>query len=368
MALAGCGASAATPVPARTTSATRVLPAGAPALHVSGNRLVSATGTRVVLRGVDRSGTEFECVQGNGIFDGPSDQASITAMRRWHINAVRVPLNEACWRGQSYVDAAYAGPSYRRAIEAYVKLLTSNGMVVIVDLHWTDGRYTGPGSDCSSARAVCQKPMPDLSAIGFWTSVARAFKGNDAVIFDLFNEPYPESADHGNENEGWRCWLYGGRCAGISYRVAGMQSLVNAVRSTGAGNVIMLGGLAWANDLTQWLSYLPADPDRDLVASWHSYNFNACSVRSCWTSQVAPVIARLPVIAGEIGERGCGDTYIPDVAEWLDSQSASYLAWSWDVAYGSCASGSGLISSYNGTPTVRGAGYQALLQSLSAAG
>jgi endoglucanase len=362
MAPAGCSVSSATPLPARAASALP-FPVAAPALHVSGNELVSAVGSRVILRGVDRSGTEFECVQGHGIFDGPSDQASITAMRTWHINAVRVPLNEACWDAAAYVDAAYAGPAYQHAIEAYVKLLNSNGMVAILDLHWTDGSYTGPGSQCSSARAECQKPMPDTSAIRFWKSVAGAFKGHDAVIFDLFNEPYPEIADHGNETEGWQCWLHGGNCAGIGYRVAGMQSLVNAVRSTGADNVIMLGGLAWANDLTQWLSHMPSDPDHDLVASWHSYSFNACSARSCWTSQVAPVVARVPVIAGEIGERGCGDAYLRDVAAWLDSQSTGYLAWSWDVAHGSCAGGSGLISSYNGTPTARGAGYRALLGS-----
>jgi endoglucanase len=340
------------------------LPAGAPQLHVSGNKLVSASGARVILRGVNRSGTEFKCVQGRGIFNGPNDQASITAMRTWDINAVRVPLNEACWDGESYVDAAYAGPTYQHAIKAYVNLLNSDGMVAILDLHWTDGRYTGPGAGCYSALAVCQKPMPDESAIRFWKSVAGAFKGNDAVIFDLFNEPYPELADHGNESEGWQCWLRGGHCTGISYRVAGMQSLVNAVRSTGADNVIMLGGLAWANDLTRWLSYVPADPDHDLVASWHSYNFNVCDIRSCWTSQVAPVMARVPVIAGEIGNRGCNGTYIQGVAAWLGSQSSGYLAWAWDVARGSCAGGSGLISSYDGTPTARGAAYKAVLQSV----
>ncbi len=58
---------------------------------------------------MDRSGTEYTCVQGNGIFDGPNDQASITAMKKWNVNAVRVPLNEACWNAESYVDAAYAG-------------------------------------------------------------------------------------------------------------------------------------------------------------------------------------------------------------------------------------------------------------------
>src|SRR5205823_6201731 len=122
-----------------------------------------------------------------------------------------------------------------------------NGMVVVLDLHWSDGAYTGPSAGCSSWRSVCQKPMPGTGAIRFWNSVAHAFKGNNSVIFDLFNEPYPERAPGGSESEGWNCWLNGGTCTGISYQVAGMQALVNAVRSAGASNVIMLGGLEYSN-------------------------------------------------------------------------------------------------------------------------
>ena len=271
-------------------------------------------------------------------------------MRSRGINAVRVPLNEACWNGQSYVNPAYAGARYRAAIQAYVKLLNASGMVAILDLHWTDGAYTGNSSACSSAEAVCQKPMPDAAqAVPFWTSVARTFGGNNAVIFDLFNEPYPEQADADNQTEAWQCWRNGGNCPGIPYPVAGMQTLVNAVRSTGARNVIMLGGLAWSNDLTGWPSHEPADPDHNLAASWHSYNFNACNIRSCWTAQIAPVIAKVPVIAGEIGENDCADTYIDPLTSWLNSKSTSYLAWAWDTD-SNCATGPGLITSYAGTP------------------
>ncbi len=344
----------------------------APQLHVSGNKLVSSAGAQVVLHGVDRSGTEYACVQGNGIFDGPNDQASISAMKAWGVNAVRVPLNEACWNAESYVNAAYAGASYQNAIKAYVSLLNSNGMVAILDLHWTDGAYTGPSSGCSSAQAVCQKPMPDSAqAIPFWTSVAQTFKGNDAVIFDLFNEPYASRAT-GSATSGWQCWLNGGTCAGISYQVAGMQSMVNAVRSTGASNVIMLGGEEYANDLgtpgsasdPSILNFLPTDPDHNLAVSWHSYNFNTCSGQSCWTSQVAPVIAQVPVIAGEIGENDCADGYVNPLMSWLDSASTSYLAWAWNADF-NCSSGPGLISDYTGTPTGYGAGVKAHLQSLA---
>jgi hypothetical protein len=341
-------------------------PGSAPQLQVSGNKLVNASGQQVVLHGVDRSGTEFACVQGWGIFDGPSDQASITAMRKFGINAVRVPLNEACWNGESYVNSSYSGATYQTAVKNYVSLLNSNGIVAILDLHWTDGAYTGANSACSTAQATCQKPMPDAAqAVPFWTSVASAFKGNDAVVFDLFNEPYPEKADNGNETEGWQCWRSGGSaCVGISYSVAGMQSLVNAVRGTGANNVIMLGGLEWANDLTQWLANEPSDPDHDLAASWHSYNFNACSNQSCWTSQIAPVIARVPVIPGEIGENDCADGYINPLMSWLDSEQTSYLAWTWNTDF-NCSSGPGLITNYDGTPTAFGAGFETHVSSLA---
>jgi endoglucanase len=349
-----------------TASVTAAPGARAPQLHVSGNKLVDAGGAQVVLHGVDRSGTEYMCVQGNGIFDGPFRKASVEAMRRWDVNAVRVPLNEACWNAESYVNPAYAGATYRNAIRRYVNLLNANGMVAVLDLHWTDGAYTGPSAGCSSAEAVCQKPMPDAAqSIPFWTSVAKTFKGNDAVIFDLFNEPYPERATGGSEAEGWRCWLHGGNdCVGISYKVAGMQPLVSAVRKTGARNVIMLGGLEYANDLTQWLAHKPADPDHNLAASWHSYNFNTCSTKACWISQIAPVIRKVPVIAGEIGENDCADTYISPLMRWLDHKHTSYLAWAWNADF-NCSSGPGLITSYAGHPTGYGTGYRRHLRHLA---
>ena len=169
-------------------------PGAALQLHVSGNELVNATGQQVILRGVDRSGGEYSCVGGTGIWDGPMGPAAVAAMKGWHVNAVRVPLNEACWNGQSYVNPAYAGRNYQKAVAAYVRLLNRNGMVALLDLHWSDGTYTGKFSSCGSAEALCQKPMPDRAqAIPFWNSVARTFAGNDAVIFDLFNEPFPGS-------------------------------------------------------------------------------------------------------------------------------------------------------------------------------
>jgi len=133
-----------------------------------------------------------------------------------------------------------------------------------------------------------------------------------------------------------------------------MQSLVDAVRATGADNVLMLGGLAYANDLGQWLRYRPRDPRNNLAASWHSYNFNTCESASCWDRTLAPVAAAVPLIAGEIGENDCRHTYVDGLMRWLDQHGASYLGWAWNTW--DCRSGPALIRSYDGTPTAYGIG------------
>ena len=45
--------------------------------------------------------------------------------------------------------------------------------------------------------------------------------------------------------------------------------MVNAVRSVGADNVLMLEGLQYSNDMSQFLSYMPHDDKNNLAASIH---------------------------------------------------------------------------------------------------
>src|SRR5256886_5444353 len=72
-------------------------PTPAPAVHVQGNGLVDSAGRPVRLRGVNRSGAEYACAQGWGIFDGPSDSPSVSAIASWRTNVGRLPLNETSW-------------------------------------------------------------------------------------------------------------------------------------------------------------------------------------------------------------------------------------------------------------------------------
>ncbi|MDQ2831089.1 MAG: hypothetical protein M3Y74_18835, partial [Chloroflexota bacterium] len=97
--------------------------APAPQLHVVGNRIVAVDGAPVVVHGVSRSGAEDACVNGflpgdhdpPALFDGPMDDASVRAMVAWHITAVRVPLNEACWLGSATLPSSVSGAAHRTA-------------------------------------------------------------------------------------------------------------------------------------------------------------------------------------------------------------------------------------------------------------
>src|SRR5690349_17931129 len=117
--------------------------APAPVLHVSGNRLVTASGAAYRLSGVNRSGGEFSCIQGKGMWDGPMDQASVTAMRSWNVRAVRVALNEECWLGTTSVPAGGAsGAAYQQAVVEYVNVVVGNGINLIMAMHWRWGGCT----------------------------------------------------------------------------------------------------------------------------------------------------------------------------------------------------------------------------------
>ncbi len=326
-------------------------------LHVSGNQLLNGNGEVIRPLGVNRSGAEYKCVNNAGVFDGPSDANSVSAMASWNINIVRVPLNEDCWLNINGSPAAYSGSNYQQAIVNYVNLLNSYGLIAILDLHWN-----APASTLSFS----QQAMPDADhAVDFWNSVASTFKNNSSVIFDLYNEPYPNAANNG----GWQCWrdgsssANGGSCSDVNFAVAGMQTLVNTVRNTGANNVILLGGIGYANWLGGWLDYVPSDPQHNLMASAHIYSNSGCNSTSCYDQIVGPVAAQYPVMFGELGETDCAHGFIDTAMNWADQHGVGYLGWAWDTY--DCGNFPSLISSYDGTPTAFGQGFKDHLAALA---
>jgi hypothetical protein len=353
--------------------------AGAP------GHIVDGSGTVVQLHGADRSGTEFACLD-KAFFDGPADQTGLDALKAWNINAIRVPLNADCWLDVNGVPTGYGGAPYQAAVTTWVNLITSNGMVAIVDLHWT-----APGTDLANA----QIPMADADhAPMFWSQVAATFASNGQVIFDLFNEPFITD---------WGCWTSGGMCAswmGATYNVAGMASLLQAVRNAGAKNVVIMGGLSYSSDMESWVSSVTSIPTlaapldgisiANVAASWHAYDFNSeqsgcpsqynkydstcnsADVTAMKTYATDVLAAGYPVLIGESGISAYSastampfsaaqitelEAWYDGLLTWMEGQQQSYLAWSWNTN-----TPPNLVSDYTGTPSPYfGATYQAHL-------
>ena len=332
---------------ARTTHGHKLAPGG---LRVSGNRLVNSNDARIQLRGVNRSGTEYACVQGWGIFDGPSDAASVKAISSWRVNIVRVPLNEDCWLGINGVNPAYSGANYRDAIVAYVKLLHQYGMYAELSLMWgAPGRY----------RATYQPAAPDEShSPTMWASMAHTFKGDHNVIL----------APWGETTIGWKCFMrtgcnnqatFGPRQA--RYRTASMQQAVDRIRGAGYKGVIAISCIDYGNACgsspdgslyrgSTWLRSRPTDPARQLIAEAHVYGKNACATTACFNSSMGPITKVVPLLFAETGETydasDCGSHYISSFMDWADHHGVGYEAWTWDT-WGNCGA---LIRDYRGTP------------------
>jgi hypothetical protein len=203
------------------------------------------------------------------------------------------------------------------------------------------------------------------------------------VIFELFNEParIPPS------RLSWSCLRDGCRvpnaCADCTprtsdttgcgarcplsgqprgtYRSAGTQELVDTIRATGARQPILAPGRFYDNDLGRWLRYEPRDQLGQVAATFHVYSNLPCAEPACWSREVAPVAARVPVVTTEFGAINTGQSepcaaaaaFDERFMNWADAHGVSYggFRWSADSFHFPAPECSyELLASWDGTP------------------
>jgi hypothetical protein len=236
---------------------------------VKGNQVLDPDGTPVAPKGLNFIGLTAGDL-------APSGRVRLTAvpvqdMYRWGADTVRMGLNQEYWLSNCPVVLSYDHDEqtvYRTAVQEAVDQMTALGMRVLLSLTVTErGKATG----CGATVQPWLKEAPDTRTPGFWSSVASAFGSNPRVMFDLFNEPNNISKD---------VWRKGGKVtytyktptglrATASYQAVGMQALYNAVRDTGATNLITVSGTGWATQS----SVLDSHPlnGYGIIAGVHSY-------------------------------------------------------------------------------------------------
>jgi endoglucanase len=311
-------------------------------VRVSGHRLVGVDGHVLRLIGVDRSGSEYACSGpdgaggfGYGTFQGPVDAGSVKALRSWHVNAVALPLNEACWLGgYAGLKPQYSGAAYRRAIAAYVRRLDGAGIYVVLRLSGAAPGNHAYGADQVSSDEI---PMADADhSVAFWSSVASTFRHGRRVLFHTFDEPH---------DVGWPCLRDGCTATDMpegmhrfgSYRTAGNQAMVDAIRAAGARQPIILSGPDFAGDLSRWQRYAPRDRLHELMADVSSFDYADYVVGHA--AELRGFARHHAVIVGGFGDTHCVSTYSQKVMKLMDAIGQSYLAWTWDTVqdYGGCA-------------------------------
>ncbi len=333
-------------------------------IGVSGNHLVDGSGKPVRLIGVNRSGSEYSCSADDGagghgyaVFQGPVSDRAIKAMRKWKINAVALPLNEACWLGgYGGLKPGFSGEPYRAAIEDYVNRLNAHGIYVVL-------RLSGAGPDdhvYGTTSGAAESPMADLDhSLAFWSSVATRFRDNHAVLFHAYDEPHKIS---------WECLRDG--CAVNadgsdseppfgSYQAAGDQAIVNTIRATGATQPIIVSGIDFAGDLSRWEELKPADPLSSIAVGWNSFDYSKNFGPS--KSDLGSLASRYPIVVGGFGDTDCDSSFSTKLMKFADRSGISYLAWTWNTSadYGGCANallGPKLSAYYSAHPTKYGKG------------
>ncbi|KAG9019908.1 hypothetical protein FRB90_000039 [Tulasnella sp. 427] len=177
--------------------------------------------------GVNESGAEF----GGNFFCGKG------------FNTFRVPfLVERLSPPANGLTGAFDS-TYLNGLKTIVSYITGKGAYAIIDPH-NYLRYNGAVVSDATTFAT------------WWTNLANQFKSNPHVIFDLQNEPY-------------------GIDASLVYSY--MQAAVNAIRSTGATNLIMVEGTSWTGAWS-WTSSGNAaafasltDPANNIAIEMHQY-------------------------------------------------------------------------------------------------
>jgi endoglucanase len=272
----------AAPAPS-VPSTTMVPPEGAPLpseLKVSGNMIVAADGKQVWLQGLSLDSMQWN-PGGDKIL-----QSIPVAMEQWKANVIRLAVKEEFWfgRGQYQKDG---GKGYKELVDAAVNATAARGGYLVLDLH----RFGSPND----------------KHVEFWKDAAMRYKNHPGVLFELFNEPHGIS---------WKIWRDGGDLKSAEnvkvdvnvvennekqdeHKSVGMQALVDAVRGTGAKNIVIAGGVDWSYNLSGVLkgyALTEREGGNGIVYSSHIYPW-----KKGWQAAMLDVAAVHPIFMGEVG-------------------------------------------------------------------
>ena len=287
-----------------------------PKLHVSGRFLQDPSGKNVLLHGWMQP-TETWFNGGGRWYSNPSDwtnpsnvagflnymKAAATVMSDtspkygrdygWYCSFVRVNTDAiGGWTQQDgLVNPTQFNGWIQNFIVPYADHLRQRGLYLVLS---ATGPINTPNNGTRNAGVVEQQRL-----ITFWQTVAGApgVKSADNIMFELMNEPVdiessPGNGDWGNHQakyfEAFRNWI---------------QPVINAIRNTGADNVIWVPTLEWQGSPYQHALYPFTGTNCGIACHFYpAYGGvfdNPTKVQNLWNSQYKPAADLWPMIITE---------------------------------------------------------------------
>lgn len=230
----------------------------------------------------DPDGREF-VIKGTNMFSWEGISNLNNYLNTWGFNTIRVPN----YLLDSYNQPHPAENSYgtnHQIVDAY----TSQGAVVIFDAHDRIGSYY-EGNEWEILK-------------NYWRDMAREFKDNPYVWFNLHNEP-------GNATANPEKW--------VSYH----RELIDIIRAEGANNLIVIDGEAWGQDyptqtLVNHASEIMAG-NENILFSLHVYDrWNTNDIAAYFDALHSQ---NIPFIVGEYGSENAGQSTLAATQQMLQA-------------------------------------------------
>lgn len=301
-------------------------------LRVQGNKIYNDKGQEVRLAGVNVCSLEWNS-RGDNVL-----QSVYEVFANWNCNTVRLPLAQDRWFGKisdwSTPKPPDDGRQYRAIVDSVVDLALSFGKYVILDLHWSNAGVWGEN--------VGQHFMPDENSLEFWLDIAKKYGNNPAVLFNLYNEPHSIT---------WEVWRNGGVITEtidqgkpeekkLTYTTPGHQKILEALRTAGANNIVIVGGLDWAYDLRGIETYALVDTPsgNGIIYDSHIYPWKEWDGRN-HDAKVLCIADKYPIIIGEIGIDLGGEwgslerpMWLNGMLNWIDNNELHFMGWCFHTA------------------------------------
>ncbi len=232
-------------------------------LHVSRGYVLDDKGCIVDLRGLNWAQLEFGNAVGGGLETRISAEGIAWYSQTLHTNVWRFPINATWWNED--VDVPLAAMPYRDWIQQIVKWAEDNGNYIILtkgpQFHFPPcGKYVkfcppqNAGNGQHAQTTIQEQTTGQYidPAVQMWTSIARLYANDPAILYDSWNEMHNISAQTWHDNT---------------------NMLIETIRAQNPRSLIFLGGPDFKGNINPLVQGIVPDfTQPNLVYDFHVYD------------------------------------------------------------------------------------------------